>query len=381
MNIVFSYHEGDCGLAMKSAQAISAIGMNLRHNAFVLATKNTPMINEITQELKKSFAKVEHIQAQDGFQGWPLGPNQMFVDASSWAYDKESSWYFWEPDCVPMRSGWIDILEDDYRLDPKIMGHVYAGGMAPNGKTIYNMIVGSAVYPPNYLDFCPSARSLSNYNSAYREANAVPQPWDVRCRYNFLAIGRDTPLIRTYWNSVNYRWIGDVLVFSAKDFESQSVQQVTCPDRRVDEKALVVHGCKDGSLHDIVISKLSQTRPSSTTPNQVTKPNECSVPSEFKVWDSICKSPIEKTLEEKLEKIGHDIDVSGHAEIISEVIGKPAEKKTTILRKPRVKTTGFRKSTSAKRRYTVSPEERKRRSDKMKELLAKKREQKAASVV
>jgi hypothetical protein len=64
-----------------------------------------------------------------------------------------------------------------------------------------------------------------------------------------LEIGRDTPLIRTYWKSVNYQWKDGKIVFYAEDPEAQAVQGVTCPDRIISSQAVVIHGCKDGSLH------------------------------------------------------------------------------------------------------------------------------------
>jgi hypothetical protein len=84
---------------------------------------------------------------------------------------------------------------------------------------------------------------------AYKNAGTIPEPWDVRCRWNFMAIGRDTPLIRTYWKSVNYQWKDGKIVFYAEDPEAQAVQGVTCPDRVISSQAVVIHGCKDGSLH------------------------------------------------------------------------------------------------------------------------------------
>jgi hypothetical protein len=84
---------------------------------------------------------------------------------------------------------------------------------------------------------------------AYKNAGTIPEPWDVRCRWDFMAIGRDTPLIRTYWKSVNYQWKDGKIVFYAEDPEAQAVQGVTCPDRTISSQAVVIHGCKDGSLH------------------------------------------------------------------------------------------------------------------------------------
>lgn len=254
MNIVFAYHNGDAELALLSAKAITAMGINMRHKATLCATNDTALTYEITEELKKSFPEVKRIIAQDGFNGWPLGPNQMFSDAAAQCYAVNEPWMFWEPDCVPMKQGWADDLEAEFRKEPAILGHQYEGGMASNGKNIYKMIVGSAIYPPNFLDFCPSARSLDNYNLAYRSAGSIPEPWDVRCRWNFMAIGRDCPLLRTYWKSVNYQWKDGKIVFFAEDPEAQAIQGVTCPDRIISSKAVVIHGCKDGSLHKMAIA-------------------------------------------------------------------------------------------------------------------------------
>jgi hypothetical protein len=249
MNIVFAYHNGDADLAMESAKAITAMGLNIRHKAYVCTRQDTKDCHTITQELKKSFPEVEQLIVQDGFEGWPLGPNQMFSDVAAAMYSTGVPFYFWEPDCVPMKEGWVDDLDAEYHRKVGIMGHLYEGGMASSGKNIYKMIVGSAVYPPNFLDFCPSAQSLSTYNMAYKSAGSIPEPWDVRCRWNFMAIGRDTPLIRTYWKSVNYQWKDGKIVFFAADPEAQGVQEVTCPDRVISSQAVVIHGCKDGSLH------------------------------------------------------------------------------------------------------------------------------------
>ena len=257
MNIVFSYHRGDSELAMESAKAITAMGINMRHKAYVCAINDTPLIWEITEELKKSFPEVDRIIAQDGFSGWPLGPNQMFDDVASFMYPTNTPFLFWEPDCVPMKNGWVDELDAEFHKNPAILGHKYNGGVAPNGKNIYEMIVGSAVYPSNFLDYCPSACSLNTYNMAYRSASTTPEPWDVRCRWNFMAIGRDCPLLRTYWKSCNYQWRDGKIVFFAIDPESQAIQEATCPERTVSSEAVVVHGCKDGSLHRMAQERFS----------------------------------------------------------------------------------------------------------------------------
>lgn len=256
MNIVFVYHNGDAELALESARAITAMGRNHNHIATVCCTEDTKYVAEVTEELKKTFPSVDRVVARDGFNGWPLGPNQMFVDASSYCYGKQVPWYFWEPDCVPMVEGWVDKLEKEFNKHPdKIMGCLIEGGMAPSGKNVYKLIVGSAVYPAGFLDRCGLAANLYNYNSAYQNSETVPEPWDVRCRWVFMQNGRNTDLIKAYWKSCNYQRRGEDIVFFAEDAEAQEIQSVTCPEGKVDSRAVVIHGCKDGSLHRMVASR------------------------------------------------------------------------------------------------------------------------------
>jgi hypothetical protein len=394
MNIVFAYHNGDAELALLSAKAITAFGINMRHKATVCATNDTALIHEITEELNKSFPEVGRIVAQDGYNGWPLGPNQMFSDASSQCYAINEPWMFWEPDCVPMKSGWVDDLETEFRKEPAILGHQYEGGMATNGKNIYKMIVGSAIYPPNFLDFCPSARSLDNYNLAYRSAGSIPEPWDVRCRWNFMAIGRDCPLLRTYWKSVNYQWKDGKIVFFAEDPEAQAVQGVTCPDRVISSKAVVIHGCKDGSLHRMAVSGFpmpsdstgldvpsnsmgleqggGQNAPTLNIPDQEQTFSNVSVGDEIEI--------IHIPVREYVQNINNDAQKVTVCDKTSLVMRNSPDvanrQKTPVKRKNKSPS-----KANKKKKRNLSPEERQRRSEAMRAILARKAERKAQGAV
>lgn len=372
MNIVFAYHNGDAELALLSAKAITAFGINMGHKATVCATNDTALLHEIIEELKKSFPEVGRIQAQDGYNGWPLGPNQMFCDVSAHCYSVNEPWMFWEPDCVPMKSGWADDLEAEFKRKPAILGHQYEGGMASNGKMIYKMIVGSAIYPPNFLDLCPSARSLDNYNLAYRQAGTMPDPWDVRCRWNFMAIGRDCPLMRTYWRSVNYQWKDGKIVFGAEDDEGKAIQGVTCPERVISSQAVVIHGCKDGSLHKMAIAGFPM--PEDLMPSDSTGLESIPVREWQELMDSvdhINPEPIipvrepDTSLQKVLQNVGTCLQSTT-------VCNNASDKKLVTVKK---------RQKAAKKRRKLSPEERQRRSNAMKAILARKAERKAQGAV
>jgi hypothetical protein len=386
MNIVFAYHNGDAELALLSAKAITAFGINMRHKATVCATNDTALLFDIIEELKKSFPEVGRIIAQDGYNGWPLGPNQMFSDAAAQCYSVNEPWMFWEPDCVPMKSGWVDDLDAEFRKKPAILGHQYEGGVASNGKNIYKMIVGSAVYPPNFLDFCPSARSLDNYNLAYRQAATMPDPWDVRCRWNFMAIGRDCPLMRTYWRSVNYQWKDGKIVFFAEDPESQAIQGVTCPDRVISSQAVVIHGCKDGSLHKMAIAgfpipsdstgldELSGNSRQLEEGGQLVPPQ--SIPA--REWKELMDSV--DHVEPQSVIPAREPNTSLHT-VIQSVDTCPQSPTVCNKASDKRRVTVTKRQKTAKKRRNLSPEERQRRSDAMRAILARKAERKAQGAV
>ena len=387
MNIVFAYHNGDAELALLSAKAITAMGINMRHKAIVCAPEETALTHEITEELKKSFPEVGRIFAQDGFNGWPLGPNQMFSDASTHCYRYQEPWYFWEPDCVPMAKDWVDKLEKEFKAEPnKIMGSLVGGGMASNGKNVYKLIVGSAIYPSKFLDYCGLAASLYNYNVAYRTSGVVPEPWDVRCRWVFLQHGRNTESIKSYWKSVNYQWKDGNIVFFAEDPESQAIQGVTCPDRLVSREALVVHGCKDGSLHKMAIAGFpmpsdstglnipsnsmgleqggGQNVPALNIPDQEQAFSNVSVGDEIEIIHIPVRDP-----DTTLQKVMQSVDTCSQDPTVCN--------KTSDKKRPTVK----KRQKTAKKRRNLSPEERQRRSDAMKKILARKAERKAQGAV
>jgi hypothetical protein len=371
MNIVFAYHSGDVDLAMESAKAITAMGINMRHKATVCALEGTPKITQITEELKKSFPEVGRIVAQDGFNGWPIGPNQMFSDASVYCYNKQGPWMFWEPDCVPMKEGWVDDLEKDFLSKPAILGCMYDGGTASTGKGVRKMIVGSSVYPPNFLDFCPLARNLNSYNLNYRSAGVKPEPWDVYCRYEFLKIGRDTPLIRAYWKSVNYHWKDGKIVFYAENPEAQAIQEVTCPDRIISSQAVVIHGCKDGSLH-----KMAQEGFPMPKDNPVMPSDSTGLEGGGQIAPLLVQSVHNDTqVETVCDKTSEEASYAPYPiQVLCEAVG-------LTTRDKRLRAVKQDPPKKVKKKRVISEAERERRRQSMLAILARKRERKAQAAV
>ena len=157
-----------------------------------------------------------------------------------------------------------------------------------------------------------------------------------------MAIGRDCPLLRTYWKSVNYQWKDEKIIFFAEDPEAQAVQGVTCPDRVISSKAVVIHGCKDGSLHKMAIAGFPM--PEDLIPSDSTGLN---IPS---------------------NSMGLEQSVNNDAQRVA-----VCDNTLQVMRKSPSKVN--------KKKRIISPEERQRRSDAMRAILARRAERKAGSVV
>jgi hypothetical protein len=297
-----------------------------------------------------------------------------------------------------MRERWLDELDSEYKRKIGIIGTMFPEGVASNGKNVYKAIVGSAIYPPNFLDYCDNARNLNNYNMAYRQANTEPQPWDIYCRWEFMNIGRDTPLIRTYWKSVNYQWKDGRITFYAEDPEAQAVQGVTCPDRVISSQAVVIHGCKDGSLHKMAIAGFPM--PSDSTGLDIPSNSmgleqgggqivpdlntHLNIPDQEQAFSNVSVGDeieiVHIPVRDSLQNINNDAQKSTICDKASQVMRKSpdvtSEKKTSLKSKNKSPS-----KANKKKKRMLSPEERQRRSNAMKAILQRKREQKAQSSV
>jgi len=253
MIIIFAYCNKDSELALLSSQVISSLGINMRHEAAILCPDGTKNSDEIEAELLKAFPTVHRIIAQNGFNGWPLGPNQMFSDAATWASSRQKSWMFFEADCVAMRRGWVDELQNEYdRQGAAILGDIVTSNDA--GRSNERLINGAAIYSADIFDYCPLANGLNAYNIAFRDQNVKPQAWDFYCRWEFMKVGAGTPLIRSYWRSESYRRNEDGKILFDYTTTEQRKNDKGCI---VSNLAAVVHGSKDvnngGSLHRLIL--------------------------------------------------------------------------------------------------------------------------------
>jgi hypothetical protein len=75
-------------------------------------------------------------------EAWPVGPNWSFACVSQWCHDRQWDFLLLEPDAVPLKRGWLEAIEREYRG----CGRAFMGYHEPPGVDHQMHLAGVAVY-------------------------------------------------------------------------------------------------------------------------------------------------------------------------------------------------------------------------------------------
>lgn len=232
--------------------------------------------NQFVSEVGGMFES-SHVEPLSlGIEGWPIAPNRMFRMMAERIQAKygDSPWLLFEPDCTPVKDGWLQDIELAYKKAGKpYFGCIVNTRMVKvDNRTMesapyeQHMVGGAAaIYPPN-----AAARSLL-LPSLDRQMPWSPlplEPYDVRIRYEVLPHAAHNDLIAHRWGTEKYTKLAD-----------GGYDCADCPDNPpgtshaapVPANVVVVHGCKDGSLAKLVLG--------SSTSAQVVKMDKAPTPA------------------------------------------------------------------------------------------------------
>jgi hypothetical protein len=228
------------------------------HRLLVIGSPNASgSVEKTAQNLSKHFAgnASTYIFDLDSDMGWPTACNYYFQQAAWFigsSYDEPWLWY--ELDTTPTRAGWLDEIEDvvkalvldsenQGRKPPRYFGTSepacleYQGALMPNAG---RQMAAVGVYPSNMNDVL-SLRAISATNII----------WNTFLRWYVMPFFAELPLIQNNWQTARYRLGKDGAI------ESDSVARWAWDvhfNKPLRQEAALVHGCKDGSLLDILIT-------------------------------------------------------------------------------------------------------------------------------
>lgn len=224
----------------------------------------TPSAKEAAFEAAEKLNAQTHVLEQDFPDGAPAACNNHFA-AVVYALGEMGNTdpFLWmEADMLPTAPRWPDPLQNEYRmLGQPFMGNIVDTPFDDKGKLVYRegdqMMMGCGIYPAHMERderIKPLIRDL-----AMTGMRNPREPFDVYLRWATLTIGRaNTNLICDMWATRNYRMTLEGIVCESVDHGDRVVR---ARGGAVHPKALLVHGCKDGSLAKLVLGKATLPKP------------------------------------------------------------------------------------------------------------------------
>jgi hypothetical protein len=214
--------------------------------------------------------------------GWPRATNVMFFEAVKLMFRQSQPWMWMELDCLPVRSNWADALAGAYSSSgSRFMGSVVKTPHKDDitGKIVKSpwgddddMMCGCGVYPAGMAGLEELEPMINDF---MKGPDSAPVGFDIYLRFGIKKYGRShTDLIEDKWNTVDYRIESGSLVCSPlNSHEGINPNQERIPFRSKTASpiAATIHGCKDSSLHDLImggfdLSTLSQSTETSAKP-------------------------------------------------------------------------------------------------------------------
>ena len=269
MKIVHPVSERDLALATAQSELIKKLGhLAAHHGILLLAPSVRSKADEIKNNLQSVYGTFEVIALEGGitevggssnpFQPHVVAANQMFKSiVSHFIKTNNDKEFFWmEADVCPLNDRWGDELQRDYltsiAFGKPFLGSVVSGvdfSRDQDGKVVLKedpaapFMVGAGLYPAR----------VDRYSGLWK--TAINTPWDALMRWEVKNAGvTNSPKIVHNHSTRNYKVVGkNEMACEILAQPSRSKTTLTIP-----EEALLVHGCKDTSLVDIVSKSLEK---------------------------------------------------------------------------------------------------------------------------
>lgn len=213
-------------------------------------------VDTAVEQLRGKFDTVDKLIIPDNNYGWPMACNHYFQQTCyHLRNDEELDAFLWfELDTTPITDNWLDILSAEYYADTtkavkeKREPLLYFGTKernyeGRNGELLPESAAGSRMAPVGiYSTEICHAPVLSSLSATTRHWSSVIQWYTVPSL-------NDSKSIQNNWRTKNYRKEkGDVVCDSIANL-AWDIHF----NNPIHEDAVLVHGCKDGSLINLLL--------------------------------------------------------------------------------------------------------------------------------
>lgn len=257
MNLVLPVTTHDAERFKLRNDLLIQFGGLLDHTATII---HAPSVKKVAQaeydRLRGVFGDVQIVQitAELSDPKPVVNQNVMFYHAvmALGRLRNNQPWIYLEADAAPTQKDWANRLQNAYRASGShYFGNIVQMPVIINGQLEIEsgeeMMMGVGVYPPDMLNLDNGIRPL--VIDLGKQVGNPGVPFDIYLRGEMRLKGwSNTDLIADQWNTHKYRAVQG-------GFECEAVPTDRLVRNRggfVSSKALVIHGCKDNSLYELL---------------------------------------------------------------------------------------------------------------------------------
>lgn len=248
MLLVLPISQSDKNIINDFSNLLKLFGPYKKHDVLYVSKKSDSCtLNNLKNKLAGIFRNEMQclIDDLDCPVGWPKGPNFFWRETVSFLKKNNNKlpWYWMESDVTPMKKGWLDLLEIEY-YDA---GSAFMGIIANPNYTYQAHLSGCCIYPPN----------ISLFTNYWKWVHNTDMAFDLVCGSvkkvleNTYHSGKMVNFFRTRNFSLD---LYGALTFERIPLGFNIGLDMDFKNQKVNNSTLVIHGCKDSSLHKIVFS-------------------------------------------------------------------------------------------------------------------------------
>lgn len=235
MLVAAYFCEKDYQIALKNLEWCIEMEKTTPYECLLACDSDTPQeaFQKMQELAGRYFSAVHHlIHSPPPEKSWPMGPNYAWQSVA-WHIGSEfkTHWFWWEADVVPLRKGWLQLLDEEYKRGQRPFAGYIVRGVVPSGH-----MNGVGIYPPKVSAYCPQAFL------------AQRMAWDVASGKYIVPQG----LVHHIGNLYQHCWALKDCKECVNDssFPSPSFSSWEQIEKVVDFRCAIFHRCKDGSLID-----------------------------------------------------------------------------------------------------------------------------------
>ena len=215
----------------------------------------TPSAKAEAHEAAAALNATVHTFEVDFAGGWPVASGAQFaatvftIPNIGW----NGPWLWMELDMLPVKRGWVQAIRNGYTLcGSPFMGNVVPTAWVEEGKLVVKeddlMMMGCGVYPAN-MDRDQRFRPL--LSDLVKPADRNPHtPFDFYLRHAMNQAGiANTTLIADMWQTHEYKRTGKGITCKPVPLDKPRRER----GGLVPPEAVLVHGCKDGTLAELLL--------------------------------------------------------------------------------------------------------------------------------